>query len=117
MTLGRALKESRLAQKWSLRDLERVTEISNGYISLLESDSVRQPSPRHLHTLSKALGIDYGQLMSLAGYALPNVEKSAASFGSHSLGDELRDLTEAERREVSAFARGLRASRGIPKGK
>lgn len=118
MTLGRLLKDARSASGMTLRDVEKLTRISNGYISLLESDAIKQPSPPHLHELAKAYSLDYGQLMELAGYVAPSQVPSAGSVMSPDASSaSFGDLTDSELREVDAFVRGLRASRRISKKK
>lgn len=114
MSLGKKLKEARVAKKLSLRDVERLTqkEISNGYLSLLESDSIREPSPKMLHTLAKALELDYTELMSLAGYAPAaprRLRAAGASFGGVALSAD--DLTSAEQADVQRYIDLLRKAR------
>jgi HTH-type transcriptional regulator, competence development regulator len=115
VSLGKKLKEARVAKKLSLRDVERQTqkEISNGYLSLLESDSVREPSPKMLHTLAKALELDYTELMSLAGYAPAasprRLRAASAGFGGVALSAD--DLTSAEQADVQRYIDLLRKAR------
>ncbi|GLC28251.1 helix-turn-helix domain-containing protein [Roseisolibacter agri] len=82
-SLGQMLRSAREARGLSLRDVERATEgkVSNGYLSLLESDSVKQPSPNHLYHLAQAYRLDYAELMRLAGYFVPN--PSTPASGAH----------------------------------
>jgi len=108
MTLGQALKEARQRREWSLRDVERQSNISNGYLSQLESDSVRNPSPRHLHELAELYGVSYGLFMELAGYAVPTrVTVPPPEQGL----DALTDLSTTELAQVRAFVGFLRSSR------
>lgn len=67
-SLGSRLRQLREARGLSLRDLEDVTGLSNGYLSLLENDKIKQPKPPALHKLADALGVPYTELMGLAGY-------------------------------------------------
>ena len=107
MTLGQALKEGRQRKDMTLREVERATGISNGYLSLLESDAVRSPSPNHLHKLAGVYGIGYSFLMKLAGYQVPatTTVTTPAELG------EMEDLTEGEWAQVRNFAQFLRSSR------
>ena len=64
----------------TLRDVEEATskEVSNGYLSQLESGKINKPSPHVLYTLSTVLNVDYETLMQRAGYILPSVSPRAA---------------------------------------
>lgn len=67
-SLGGRLRQLREARGLSLRDLEDETGLSNGYLSLLENNKIKQPKPPVLHKLAEALGVPYIELMGLAGY-------------------------------------------------
>lgn len=67
-SLGSRLRQLREARRLSLRNLEDLTGLSNGYLSLLENDKVKQPKPPVLHKLAEALDVPYIELMGLAGY-------------------------------------------------
>jgi len=118
MTLGQKLKEAREAKGKSLRDIERETgnRISNGYLSLLESNTVKQPSPIHLKLLAEYFGSDYDELMTLAGYSPPAVAKGEGTRGSSkgigaksSLSTD--DLTDEETALVEEYVGLLRRAR------
>jgi transcriptional regulator with XRE-family HTH domain len=108
MTLGEVLKRARNQKSMSLRDVERSSRISNGYLSLLESDSVKNPSPNFLYQLASLYDVSYAELMALAGYAVPRAEAAAES--EHPV-EFMSDLTDDERAQVGTFVRFLRASR------
>lgn len=71
--LGAFLKEWRQHRKLTLRDVEEMTgrEVSNPYLSQLETGKIKEPSPRILLALSIALGVSYETLMENAGYIPP----------------------------------------------
>jgi transcriptional regulator with XRE-family HTH domain len=94
----------------SLRDVEEATnkEVSNGYLSQLESGKITQPSPRVLHALSQALSVNYEALMQRAGYLLPTTKhakgvkhRRAATFAI----DNLTAEEEAQLLEYLTFLR------------
>jgi len=60
--LGQYLASIRQARKMTLRQVEEATNklVSNAYLSQIENDKIRQPSPNVLHALSEIYGIDYG---------------------------------------------------------
>jgi transcriptional regulator with XRE-family HTH domain len=75
MSLGSYLREIREGQKLTLRQVERLAkdnktgaEISSGYLSMLERDEVKEPSPRILFALAGIYGEDYINLMKKANY-------------------------------------------------
>ena len=75
MSLGSFLKENRDELRLSLRDVERLAkennlgaELSSGYLSRLERDEVKQPSPRILFALAAIYEKDYIDFMKEAGY-------------------------------------------------
>jgi HTH-type transcriptional regulator, competence development regulator len=111
-TLGQLLKEARRELGLTLREIERTSGISNGYLSLLESDKVKQPSPKHLAELSRALVVPYADLMRAAGYLLPESSNQAVSSpDSIATASRFSDLSVDEWRQVDAFVRGLKAGR------
>ena len=84
MPLGSHLKQVREERQLSLRDVEKLakeskvgSDISSGYLSMLERDEVKQPSPRVLFTLASIYEVDYIELMKQANY-IPNETKVGA---------------------------------------
>lgn len=77
--LGDYLKSVRLSLGMSLRDVEEATEkeISNAYLSQLETGKITKPSPHILYALSSVLGVAYERLMELAGYIVPAAHRAA----------------------------------------
>ena len=74
--LGRYLKNARLGRGLSLRDVEEATgkEVSNAYLSQLETGKIKRPSPHVLYALSAALAVPYEVLMERTGYIAPTSE-------------------------------------------
>src|SRR3712207_984734 len=62
-TLGSYLAALRAQAGWTLRELGARSGVSNGYLSLLEHDKVKQPSPRALWAVAQSYGTDYLGLM------------------------------------------------------
>jgi HTH-type transcriptional regulator, competence development regulator len=69
-TLGQYLMSLRLAKKLTLREVEERSKkaVSNAYLSQIENDKIKQPSPNILHVLAMLYGIEYQKLMEMAGY-------------------------------------------------
>ncbi len=98
---GSLLKQARDVRALSAVDAARAAGISPAYLSKLENDAVRKPSPPVLHRLSEALAIPYAELMRLSGYRVADeaattsrVTVVAALFG---------DLTDDEREELLEY--------------
>lgn len=112
-TLGGYLAAVRSDRGLTLRQVEEQTgkEVSNAYLSQLENDKVKQPSPNILHALSVTYGIDYVGLMERAGYLnaqqAPTVTKRhgrAATFADI-------DLTNDEEAELLRFLKFMRSEK------
>ncbi len=109
-TLGQYLASIRQDRKMSLRQVEEASgkEVSNAYLSQLETGKIVQPSPNVLNTLSEIYAIDYIQLMELAGYLAPSAARKAtqrhgrvATFAEH-------NLTPEEEAELMKYLKFLR---------
>jgi len=108
-TLGMALKQARELRCLSAIDTARAADISAAYLSKLEADAVKKPSPHVLHGLSEALSVPYGDLMRLSGYLVPGedaTEPTAALTAAL-----FNDLTEDETEELVAYLAWYRARR------
>lgn len=103
--LGDFLKKCREDEKLTLRDVENVTDISNPYLSQLEGNKIKKPSPVVLDKLSKLYKIQYSVLMKLAGYPVPEVEEQS-SFQSR-----IGTTTRAEEDALVEYLEFLRAKR------
>lgn len=71
ISLAYYLKQERKKQKLTLRDIEKLSKnkISNPYFSQLEQSPRRfDPSPHALREISKAMKLDYINLLIVAGY-------------------------------------------------
>jgi SOS regulatory protein LexA len=69
------LKELRKERGLSIRQLEKLSGVSNAYISLLENGKKGFPSPEILKKIHEPLGVSYDELMEKAGYISPALRK------------------------------------------
>lgn len=101
--LGGYLKSTRRALGMTLRGVETATQksVTNGYLSQIEGGDVRQPSPRILHRLAEAYGIEYNDLMSRAGYLVESTS-TAPQSGASINGFPLRALDDLNAEETKA---------------
>jgi transcriptional regulator with XRE-family HTH domain len=79
----------------TLRQVEEATnkEVSNAYLSQIENDKIKQPSPNVLHALAETYAISYEKLMEMAGYITTSRSESekhgrVATFAEHNLTPE-----------------------------
>jgi len=108
-SFGAVLKQAREVRELSAVDAARAAGISAAYLSKLENDAVKKPSPPVLHQLSEALAVPYAELMRLSGYQVPGEhDQSAADTGGAAL---FSDLTEDEREELLEYLAWYRARR------
>jgi transcriptional regulator with XRE-family HTH domain len=106
-TFGLTLRRAREVRGLSAVDVARAAEISPAYLSKLENDAVKKPSPQVLHSLSEALAVPYEDLMRLCGYRVPG---ETAAANSNSLAASLfADLTPAETDELLEYLAWYRA--------
>lgn len=108
-SMGAVLRQAREVRELSAVDAARTAGISAAYLSKLENDAVKRPSPHVLHQLSEALAVPYAELMRLSGYRVPGESDppttdtlSAALFA---------DLTGDEREELLEYLAWYRARR------
>jgi transcriptional regulator with XRE-family HTH domain len=109
-TLGVVLRRARDVRALTAVDAARAASISGAYLSKLENDAVKRPSPPVLLQLSEALGLPYADLMRLAGYHVPgdaNGNAAAAAVGVALFGD----LSDDERDVLLEYLAWYRSRR------
>ena len=112
-TIGGALKRAREVRALSSTETARGAGISPAYLSRLENDTVKRPSPDVLHRLSEVLGVPYAELMVLVGYRVPGVDEAVDPGRLNA--SMFADLTDDERDELVeylAWYRARKRSRG-----
>lgn len=113
--LGNRLRAARELAGMSLRAAAPRADISTAYLSQLETGSVREPSPHILYRLAAVYGISYTDLMTLAGYILP--EARSAQPQVDLLEIALRSkapLTDDERDALAEYLAWYRSRHGQP---
>lgn len=113
LTLGGYLAAVRSDRGYSLRQVEEMTgkEVSNAYLSQLENDKVKQPSPNVLHALSESYGIEYIGLMERAGYLTPQQSSEAPKRHGRAATFAEIDLTSDEEAELLRFLKFMRSEK------
>ena len=110
-TLGKHLAALRTAAGLSLRQVEDATnkEVSNAYLSQLETAKVQSPSPVVLHKLSELYDLPYATVMELAGYPVPQNVKTGT--GSKRLAARIGQTTPEEEDSIVEYLRFIRSQR------
>jgi transcriptional regulator with XRE-family HTH domain len=93
--MGEHIRAVRESLHLSTQSAAEQAQISPGYLFKLESGYVGTPSPRVLHRLSEVLGINYWQLMDLAGYVVPGDHAVPAVTATVPPADPLERIAEA----------------------
>ena len=108
-SFGAVLKQAREVRALSSVDAARAAGISPAYLSKLENDAVKKPSPHVLHQLSEALTVPYVELMRLNGYRIAGQasENSTDTWGAALFAD----LTDDEREELLEYLAWYRTRR------
>lgn len=99
--LGTTLKSVRDMLGKSLKAVADPAGISPAYLVKLEKGEVVAPSPHVLHRLAGVLGVEYLELMRLAGYVVP--ERTGPRMNALSQALSSNDLTEDEAKAITAF--------------
>ena len=68
VNIGKYIADLRTEKGMSQRELAERSGLSNTEISRLESGKRLNPSPGTLKSISGALGVEYSELMRVAGY-------------------------------------------------
>lgn len=113
-TLGAYLKKARQDVEMTLRDVEDATnkEVSNGYLSQLESGKIVRPSPHILHALSNALSVDYQMLMERAGYLAPGSgQRSSGEKHGRAATFAIDNLTSDEEAKLLEYLNFVRSQK------
>jgi transcriptional regulator with XRE-family HTH domain len=111
--LGVLIRKARQDVGMSLRDVEKATnkEVSNGYLSQLESGKIAKPSPRILHAISQALSVDYEALMQRAGYLLPTTKRVKGLKHGRAATFAIDNLTADEESQLLEYLTFLRTKK------
>lgn len=108
--LGTFIRKARQDVSMSLRDVEEATkkEVSNGYLSQLESGKISKPSPHVLYALANALSVNYETLMQRAGYILPTSIRTPGSKHGHAATFAIDNLTAEEEKKLLEYLTFIR---------
>lgn len=119
-SLGEYLANIRTVRKLTLREVEEVTgkEVSNAYLSQLETNKIQKPSPNVLFALANAYTVPYETLMEKAGYLTPSPPSTPAlRSGANARHGRLatfatENLTKEEEESLLEYLAFIRSRRG-----
>jgi transcriptional regulator with XRE-family HTH domain len=110
-TLADALKDARANAGLSLREVERRTGVRSGHLSQLETGAIGKPEMAILWELAAVYGLDFAQILTLAGYA---GGRDTSGRQRHRMTVALRamgELTPAEQADALRYMAALKARR------
>ena len=102
-SLGKYLARTRKESQLSLRAVEAEAGVSNAYLSQLETGKIKTPSPSVLHALALRYDVSYAYLMQLAGYPVPNTERTQMDSEHNALAARLGEVTPDEEDALVEF--------------
>jgi len=114
-TLGRSLKELRGTRRFTLREVEEFTGISNAYLSQLENEKIGKPSAKMLYKLATLYKIEFDVLLEIAGI----IEKKEKKKGPKTLSGHVlysESLSASEEEALTEYLRFLRYSKDVGDG-
>lgn len=112
-SLGVIIKKARTDLGMTQRDVEKATnkEVSNAYLSQLESGKITKPSPHILYTLSEILSVQYEILMERAGYIVPASSRPQGVKHGRAATFSVDNLTAEEESSLLDYLGYLRSKR------
>lgn len=110
-TLGKLLKDARARSGLSLREVERRTGIRNGHLSQLETGAIGKPEMAILWELAATYGVDFGQLLALAGYGDHHGGSARQRQRMTVALRAMQELSAADQAEALRFMAELKARR------
>lgn len=105
---GNYIKALRESKGLTLRDVEKQTDISNAYLSQLESSKIKQPSPIMLYKLAELYGIKYEILMEKVGYPIPMASNNTNSPRTKGILSRIGDVSKEEELELLEYLKFIR---------
>ncbi|MDE0029511.1 MAG: helix-turn-helix transcriptional regulator [Deltaproteobacteria bacterium] len=115
LTLGQYLASVRQDRGLSLREVEKATNrvVSNGYLSQIENNQIKRPSPNILHALAELYGVSYDALMERAGFVTPTRARNVHQRHGRIATFAGQNLTEEEEAELVQYLGFMRSRRKL----
>lgn len=112
--LGEKVREARRERGWSLRKAEEVTGIHNSHLTQIETGRIARPSTPLLWQLHTGLGLDYDELLRLAGHVTTSTPdaREARLQRAGLMMRQIEHLTPEEQDELLQWIEEKRRQRG-----
>lgn len=110
--LGHYLAQARKKLQLSLRAVQAETDVSNAYLSQLETGKIKTPSPTVLHTLALRYDLGYSHLLKLAGYPVPDKDADEVVDTTRDLAARLGGVSPEEEDALIEFLSLIRKRTG-----
>ncbi len=112
-SLGAYLKSVRTGLEMSLREAEEATgkQVSNAYLSQLETGKIVKPSPNILHSLATVYNVPNDKLMERAGYIAPGQGRTTDKKHGRAATFSIDNLSEEEERDLLKYLAWVRSQR------
>jgi transcriptional regulator with XRE-family HTH domain len=110
-SLGQKLRERRDALGLSLREVEKLTGISNAHLSQIETGKIERPEVSLLFQLAEAYDLDFVELMNQAGHLTPGGTGSERALTGAAL-RAVGQLSTPQTAETLNFIRRLSRKKG-----
>jgi transcriptional regulator with XRE-family HTH domain len=110
-TLGALLKQARAGSELSLRDVERRTGVRSGHLSQIETGTIARPEMAILWDLAALYGLDFEQLLTLAGYPGATTGSGRQRRRMTVALRAMTELTPAEQNDALRYMAALKARR------
>lgn len=108
-TLGYLLKEARELLKFTLRDVENATDISNAYLSQLENDKIKSPSANYLYKLAHVYRLPFEELLNRAGVIESTITNHSSEKNTNNIALYSESLTDEEEKEMFKYLKFIRS--------
>ncbi len=112
LSFGQQLRVLRRNKKYTLKEVEAMTGISNAYLSQAENGKITKPAPDKLYALADAYGVSFDQLMYSAGHLSRNPLIETQQHEPKTLMGAMlssKNLTAAEEEQLALYLEFLRA--------
>jgi transcriptional regulator with XRE-family HTH domain len=107
--LGRLIAQQRNQRGLSLRDVEKITGVTNSTLSRLELGEIEKPHTSHLARIAQALEAEPADYYALAGYIMPEGLPELKQYLLVKYG-----FTQDEAERIDEITQALRGKWGKP---
>lgn len=116
LQFGEYLKEIRKEKGLTLRQIEKVSGVSNAYLSQVENGKRSVPTPDILMKIHEALGVSYEELMEKAGYISTEVRSELIPETVQTM-ESFNDFVELMKNATEMFIGAVTDEDGFIKNK